>query len=509
LERELGRGGMAAVYLARDLRHDRLVALKVLHPELAHALGPERFVQEIRLAARLDHPHILSVYDSGETAGQLWFTMPFVDGESLRQRLTREPQLPLLEALRITRAVADALGYAQRQGIIHRDVKPENVLLARREGDQSGFPFQAKLVDLGLARPQRLGTDMNLTAQGQVMGTPTTMAPEQFDDPEGVDFRADIYGLGCVLFHALTGRPAFAGRTLAQIVTAKVSGMAPNPSAEVAGLSPEIGMLVAAMLAKDKEARPQSYADLMARCDRIAGGGKAASSTTLPWLVIGGFGVAAAVLLVLLVANRPSPSPAPSPSPVEASTATLPTTAPAVSAAFGQPQGLWRLDLVNRLKDWRFDAGAGWQASEAEANGIAGVSGRISRPLDPGAWIIDARLVPGNGEEAKTDEIRLGVELADGGMVFVKLANLGSAALLTVEKTFADPAAASEIIDKSQSPPGPLRLELTYAERFLRIAHDGTPFERAIGLPGDPVRLFLATEGEAPVEVTELTIRRP
>ena len=129
LERELGRGGMATVYLARDLRHDRPVALKVLHPELAHALGPERFIREIRLAARLDHPHILSVYDSGEAAGQLWFTMPYVEGESLRSRLAREPQLPLADALRITRAVADALGYAQRQGIIHRDVKPENILL--------------------------------------------------------------------------------------------------------------------------------------------------------------------------------------------------------------------------------------------------------------------------------------------------------------------------------------------------------------------------------------------
>ncbi len=129
LERELGRGGMATVYLARDLRHARPVALKVLHPELAHALGPERFIREIRLAARLDHPHILPVHDSGETAGLLWFTMPYVEGESLRSRLAREPQLPLADAVRITRAVADALGYAQRQGIIHRDVKPENILL--------------------------------------------------------------------------------------------------------------------------------------------------------------------------------------------------------------------------------------------------------------------------------------------------------------------------------------------------------------------------------------------
>ncbi|MEZ0332940.1 MAG: serine/threonine-protein kinase, partial [Gemmatimonadales bacterium] len=129
IERELGRGGMATVYLAHDLRHDRPVALKVLHPDLAHALGPERFQPEIRLAARLQHPHILTVLDSGEAAGQLWFTMPFVEGESLRDRLRREKQLPVDESLRIAREAADALDYAHRHGVIHRDIKPENILL--------------------------------------------------------------------------------------------------------------------------------------------------------------------------------------------------------------------------------------------------------------------------------------------------------------------------------------------------------------------------------------------
>jgi len=129
VERELGRGGMATVYLAQDLKHDRPVALKVLHPELAAALGPERFHREISFAARLQHPHILSVHDSGETAGRLWFTMPFVEGESLRDRLNREKQLPVEDALRIAREAADALDYAHRHGVIHRDIKPENILL--------------------------------------------------------------------------------------------------------------------------------------------------------------------------------------------------------------------------------------------------------------------------------------------------------------------------------------------------------------------------------------------
>src|SRR5881296_4525129 len=143
IERELGRGGMATVYLAHDLKHERRVALKVLHPELVSTLGPERFQREIKLAARFQHPHILTVLDSGEAAGQLWYTMPFVEGESLRERLTRERQLPLDEALQLTRDVADALGYAHSQGIIHRDIKPENILLSRGH---------ALVADFGVAR---------------------------------------------------------------------------------------------------------------------------------------------------------------------------------------------------------------------------------------------------------------------------------------------------------------------------------------------------------------------
>jgi len=163
---------MATVFLAQDLRHERPVALKVLHLELAHALGPERFQREIKLAARLQHPHILSVHDSGETAGQLWFTMPFVQGESIRQRLRREKQLPIEEALRITSEVARALDYAHRQGVIHRDIKPENILLTS-EGD-------TLVADFGIGRV--LGAAAagdKLTETGMVVGTPAYMSPEQ------------------------------------------------------------------------------------------------------------------------------------------------------------------------------------------------------------------------------------------------------------------------------------------------------------------------------------------
>jgi serine/threonine-protein kinase len=203
LERELGRGGMATVYLAHDLRHDRLVALKVLHPELAHALGPERFLQEIRTTARLEHPHILPVFDSGEAAGLLWYTMPYVEGESLRARLTREGQLPVEDALRLAREVAEALDCAHDNGIVHRDIKPENILLARGH---------ARVADFGVARALEAAGGGGLTEAGMAVGTPVYMSPEQASGGQ-VDARSDVYALGCVLYETLAGEPPFTGPT--------------------------------------------------------------------------------------------------------------------------------------------------------------------------------------------------------------------------------------------------------------------------------------------------------
>src|SRR5215204_1232645 len=181
LQRELGRGGMATVYLAQDLKHDRAVALKVLHPELAATLGPERFLREIRLAARLQHPHILTVLDSGEVAGQLWFTMPYVEGESLRDRLVREKQLSVMDAVRITTEAALALDYAHRHGVIHRDIKPENILLS--DG-------QALVADFGIARAFS-GNQEQLTQTGFAVGTPAYMSPEQAAGDRELDPRTD------------------------------------------------------------------------------------------------------------------------------------------------------------------------------------------------------------------------------------------------------------------------------------------------------------------------------
>jgi serine/threonine-protein kinase len=209
LERELGRGGMATVYLAQDLRHERPVALKVLHPDLAVSLGAERFQREIKLAARLQHPHILTVHDSGEIAPAggapaiLWFTMPFIEGETLRARLAREGQLPLADAVRIIREVADALGYAHEHGVVHRDLKPENILLTSTH---------ALVADFGIARALGGGAaEERLTATGLAIGTPAYMSPEQATGGQEVDARSDVYALGCVLYEMLAGEPPFTG----------------------------------------------------------------------------------------------------------------------------------------------------------------------------------------------------------------------------------------------------------------------------------------------------------
>src|SRR5690349_18795679 len=218
LERELGRGGMATVFLAQDLKHDRPVALKVLHPELAMSLGPERFLREVKVAARLQHPHILSVHDSGETGGRLWFTMPFVEGESLRDRLRRERQLPVEDAIQIAREAARGLEYAHQHGVVHRDIKPENILLTR---DGSTL-----VADFGIARA--LGGEDGLTQTGMAVGTPAYMSPEQAAGDKTLDARTDEYSLAAVLYEMLTGEPPWSGATAQAIVAKRLSEPAPS-----------------------------------------------------------------------------------------------------------------------------------------------------------------------------------------------------------------------------------------------------------------------------------------
>src|SRR5205809_4341152 len=209
IEREIGRGGMATVYVAQDLKHHRSVAVKVLHPHLAANLGPERFLREIQIAASLQHPHILPLYDSGQAGGLLYYVMPYVEGESLRRRLEREKQLPLDDALEVARAVAAALDYAHRHHVVHRDIKPENVML--HEGE-------AMVTDFGIAKAVSAAAADTLTQTGTAMGTPAYMSPEQAGGAVELDGRSDVYSLGCVLYEMLAGRTPFTGPTAQAII---------------------------------------------------------------------------------------------------------------------------------------------------------------------------------------------------------------------------------------------------------------------------------------------------
>jgi serine/threonine-protein kinase len=261
LERELGRGGMATVYLARDLKHDRPVALKVLHPELAASLGPDRFLREIKLAARLQHPHIMSVLDSGESGGHLWFTMPYIEGESLRDRLVRERQLPVPDAVRLTRETALALDFAHRHGVVHRDVKPENILLV--DG-------QALVADFGIARALDAAGTPQLTETGMSIGTPAYMSPEQAVGDKGIDARSDIYSLGTVLYEMLAGETPFAAPT-AQATIARRFTESPRPLRLVRETVPEaVAAAVARALAKSPADRFATAAEFARALDAPA-----------------------------------------------------------------------------------------------------------------------------------------------------------------------------------------------------------------------------------------------
>jgi len=290
LGRELGRGGMATVYLADDLKHHRQVAIKVLHPELGSLLGDDRFTREIRAAASLSHPHILPLHDSGEADGLLYYVMPWVRGESLRQRLVRERQLPLDEAIAIARQAAAALGHAHARGIIHRDVKPENILL--HEGE-------AMVADFGIALAiggADSALDERLTATGLMVGTPEYASPEQAAGERALDPRSDVYSLGCVLYELLAGEPPHAGPTARAIIARRFS----EPVPRVRRLRPAVPAAVEQAIVRamavdpaDRFPTAEAFADALASAlahaptptaSPAAGGAGNASVAVLPFL---------------------------------------------------------------------------------------------------------------------------------------------------------------------------------------------------------------------------------
>ena len=294
IERELGSGAMATVYLAEDLKQHRKVAVKVLRPDLAAALGPERFIREIEIAANLTHPHILPLHDSGEAGGFLYYVMPYIEGESLRDKLDREKQLSLEESIEITKAVATALEYAHRHEVIHRDIKPENILLPAGT---------AVVADFGIAKAVTAAGGEQLTETGMAVGTPYYMSPEQASGSTELDGRSDIYGLGCVLYEMLAGEPPFTGATLESVVHQHLAVEASPITNVRPAVPPEIAGVLAQALAKtpaDRFGAARELSDALARAAATpATGTTPGARTSIRWRV----GATATVVLLAVVAG--------------------------------------------------------------------------------------------------------------------------------------------------------------------------------------------------------------
>jgi serine/threonine-protein kinase len=254
VEREVGQGGMATVYLARDLKHGRQVALKVLRPELASAMGGDRFPREIQILAQLAHPHILPLHDSGELGGFLFYVMPFVEGESLRAKLQRGGPLPVREVISILREVTDALSYAHERGIVHRDIKPDNVMLSGRH---------AVVTDFGVAKALSAASNDTLTTVGIALGTPSYMSPEQAMGETDLDGRSDIYSLGAMAFEMLTGEPPFGKPTAQAILSAHVMEAPPDVTTKRTDIPPALAEFIHKCLAKEKFSRWQTAEEML------------------------------------------------------------------------------------------------------------------------------------------------------------------------------------------------------------------------------------------------------
>jgi predicted Ser/Thr protein kinase len=551
LGEEIGRGGMGVVYRGRQSYIDRRVAVKLLLVDKAG--GDEflkRFQREAKILAGLAHPHIVACYQAGITPeGNPFLVMEYIEGPNLRDWLNQHGKLSERQTLAMVRDLAHALEHASSQGIIHRDVKPENVLLQKRDQAPPGDPFayQVKLVDLGLARPVSTGGSTSLTMQGVVMGTPATMAPEQFEDPDNVDFKADIYGLGCVMFHALTGAPAFTSPTLAQIVTAKISGEIPDPSAAVKGLSRPVVELARSLLARDKASRPESYRALIARCDALLSGEVVPDRSPLllrtalaaitvvvvvaSWFAFASSGkVSASQPAAALATHEPAPAPAPAPAPVPVpvpvsipnpvpASEKAPAPAPAVAnvpvphapSAAPQPAVFGPPETLARIADWTKAGEAQWDRSETQEGALSGVSGEIDHALNPGRWRIAATLLLDNGE-IKTDGGTIGIVCADGMRYQLAIRNLGKSTLVLTDKLSAD--GQSDRLN-SLAAGNELHVEFRHVDdNFIEVFVNDAPVTRPIGLSAKALpiaALFLRADNakqgpRSPLTVQQLTV---
>jgi serine/threonine-protein kinase len=492
----LGAGGMAVVYRARDLRHDRDVALKVLRPEVAAAVGTDRFLREIRLTAQLQHPAILPLFDSGAAAAAdglplMWYAMPLVEGESLRDRLRREGRVPLAEALALIVEAADALEYAHRHGIVHRDVKPENILLS------SGHPL---IADFGIARAVTGGAAdrkndyaTGLTATGMSIGTPAYMSPEQAAGSPDVDARTDVYALGCVLFELIAGEPPFAGSSPAAVIGRRFSEAAPALGTRAAGVPPHVEAAVARALARDPADRFASAAEFATALS----GTTSRSGGVRRWALRGSrtaaalIAMAALVLAGFLLSRR---------SPVAGARPVAPVTLAVLP--------------FRALTETEQDAGLGIGIPDAIITRMAGLHGlrvrptgailayeqRTPDPREAGRALQAEYVVTGTLQRAG-ERLRVGVQLvraADGAPIWASRYDLEQADLLGLQDSIASRVSTALEIRISSAEEG--RLYRRYTEnveayalflrgraQLARVTRDATldaiaAFERALAL---------------------------
>ena len=498
IEAEIGRGGMGVVYRARQTFLDRRVALKLLggeqfaHPDDSYVA---RFNREARILASLQHPNIATCHEAGVTTGGIpYLLMELVEGPSLGNWLAENGRLPVTHVLEMALDLAGALAHAQEKGIIHRDVKSDNILLAnRRTGEQradSTFPWTVKLIDLGIARPS--DTTVEVTQPGLVVGTPVTMAPEQFRQSEAIDWRVDLYGMGCVLYHALTGTPPFSttSSTIVELITAKISGPTPDPTTVVRDLPPGVVQLVRDLLEPDPMRRPASYAVVSERCRMLLGRGTTTHLPQVPSarralrtrLLLGCAGLLLVIAGGIWLARPQHTAAATLLSPVAtAADNAVPKSRPPMPT--GEPVNLLA-GASTGMPGW--DMSAGEAASGEDSNNLILGRGMIRHPLPdlPYACTVELQrprpdIIPGT--------TMIGLSLAGGGQVGVSLADLGG---LVLVQNLSEPSGMGSAPPMSIGDAPSHVVSLLVDGHWLWITVDGTELPPQF-LPTAPITLVV------------------
>jgi len=400
IQRELGAGGMATVFLGEDLKHHRPVAIKVLQPELAAAMGAERFLREIEIAARLNHPHILPLHDSGEADGLLFFVMPYVDGESLRQRLEREKQLPIDDAVRIAREVGDALSYAHAHQVIHRDIKPENVMLTAGH---------AVVTDFGIARAVTAAGGNRLTQTGYALGTPQYMSPEQAAGAQDLDERSDLYSLGCVFHEMLAGQPPFTGATVEAVIQQHLTAAPPGIASIRPAVPADLVAVVTRALAKapaDRFTRVSAFVDALTRREAatVSAPRRSASSRWRRGALVGGL-VGVLVVGAILVGRWIGPLARGTPAHPRTAVAVLPFQNLSAEGPHGYFAGGLHDELLTQLA----------KVAALSVRGRTSVMGyaRTARPIREIADELVVGSIVEGSVQVVGDRLRVNVQLVD------------------------------------------------------------------------------------------------